>query len=114
MSINKALIFLLDASMKLHRDALRTTADMRKLAYIADVLGKPVRDVRGGVQSHATDGGGVRPWLTDYFVVTVEGITVFRGALTTVPEALWPEAVRDAYSRHTQRRELRTAKDAKP
>jgi len=116
MSPNQTIIALLGESLVQHRAAIKTMTEMRRLAMIADVLGKPLKEVTGTVGTSVTSADRrmfARPWITEDFIVTVDGVQVYREKLSTVRHELWPAGMHDEYQKHADRVERRKEKESR-
>jgi hypothetical protein len=116
MSLNQTLIALLGESLVQHRAAIKTMTEMRRLAMIADVLGKPLKEVKGKVGTRVTENHSSlskQPWLTEDFIVTVDGVQVYREKLSTVRHELWPAGMHAEYMAHEDRVERRKERESR-
>lgn len=103
---NTKLIGLLENSIRLHHECIETMEKMIKMAHIANLLGRPLKEVKGKVSSGVTCYGTsllARPWIEEYYRVSIDGEEVFKVPLKDVPLALWPADMRAEYERHLRR-----------
>ena len=116
MSPNQTIIALLGESLVQHRAAIKTMTEMRRLAMIADVLGKPLKEVKGKVGTSVTESRSFlnsQPWHTEDFIVTVDGVQVYREKLSTVRHELWPAGMHHEYQKRADRVERRKEKESR-
>lgn len=108
---NKALSDLLDRQLETSEQLRKLTLELKELVSVADLLGMPVREVRGkvGWSLRQTGHNTFRPWNSYTVVVRVDGQDLLSMPLVEAPGHMWPTDVRRAYDRYVQTKSRRKA-----
>lgn len=106
MTTPEALYDSMERLMALHEEQNRLMRELKRGYRLADLLGVPIRDMKGKIRTRFIDGRHrmFKPWIGAELWVQVDDNDPVKFKLTDVHHELWPEDVLAAYKRQQKRR----------